>query len=188
MVNEEKTLSSQTIYKGNITEYVLKEVELPDGKTSIREIVKHDQASAVIPFLNEDTVVFVKQFRKPIERSLYEIPAGLMDSGDKGEGLSTAKRELEEETGYKAKKWDFITSFYSSPGFTDEFLYIYEAKDLIRNNDVLKLDDNEFLEVFPLTFREAWSYYEKGEIRDAKSVFALFYWKNKLESNKDEVN
>jgi len=177
---EEKTINSKVIHKGNITEYVLEEVRLPNGNKASREIVRHDDAAAIIPFTKDKKVLFVKQYRKPIEQTLYEIPAGLMDETD-ATPLETAKRELEEETGYRAEQWQVVTSFYSSPGFTDEFLTIYEAEDLYQVEHPLEQDEDENVELKELSFEEAWKEYEKGAIRDAKSVFGLFYWKAKRE-------
>lgn len=176
---KEETIKSETIYKGNITEYIVEDVRLPDGKKAKREIVRHDKAAAVIAFDEAERMLFVKQYRKAIDQLSIEIPAGIMDSNDK-DGLETAKRELEEETGYQAVKWNAVTSFYSTPGFTDEFLEIYEANQLIQVENPLEQDEDENIELLPLTFDEAWKEYEKGLLRDSKSVFALFYWKMKL--------
>lgn len=174
----EETIKSESIYKGNITEYIVEEVKLPNGKTAQREIVRHEGAAAVIAFDERERMLFVKQYRKAIDQLSIEIPAGIMDPEDK-DGLETAKRELEEETGYQATSWDFVTSFYSTPGFTDEYLEIYEANQLIQIENPLEQDEDETIELLPLTFDEAWAEYEKGLLRDSKSVFALFYWKMK---------
>src|SRR5690625_3370741 len=128
---KEHTIRKQTIYKGNITTYTVEEVRLPNGKKAIREIVRHDDASVVIPVTADGKLVLVGQYRKAIEQMLYEIPAGLMDEEDKNP-LETAQRELEEETGYQAENWTEITGFYSSPGFTDEYLTLFEARELVK--------------------------------------------------------
>src|SRR5699024_5433789 len=110
-------------------DYTIEEVLLPNGKTAQREIVRHDAASAILPFTEDGKAVFVKQFRKPVNQLFIEIPAGLINS-DETDPLSAAERELEEETGYQADEWKLITSFYSSPGFTDEYLTVYEAQGM----------------------------------------------------------
>jgi len=180
---EEQTLSSKSIYKGNITEYEVLKVKLPNGNEATREIVRHDKASAIIPFKN-GKLLCVKQFRKPIEKATIEIPAGLVDKEEST--LQAAERELEEETGYKANNLSFVTSFYSTPGFTDEKLYIYEATELELVENPLSLDEDETIEILELTYDEAWRAYEEGLINDSKSVFALFYWKmKKLVSSKE---
>lgn len=174
----EETIRKKSIYKGNITEYTIEDVRLPNGKEAKREIVRHDDAAAVIAFDEEERMLFVKQYRIAINQLSIEIPAGLMDLEDES-ALETAKRELEEETGYQAADWSFVTSFYSTPGFTDEYLEIYEAKNLIQVEHPLEQDEDETIELVKLTFEEAWEEYEKGLLRDSKSVFALFYWKLK---------
>lgn len=172
----EETVSEKSIYKGNVTEYTVQEVRLPDGKLAQREIVRHAGASAVIPFTSDGRMVLVKQYRKAIEQISIEIPAGIKDEGDDS-GLVTAKRELEEETGYQADHWAFVTSFYSTPGFTDEYLEIYEARSLRKATNPLEMDEDESIELLEVTFAEAWDLYEQKLIRDSKTVFALFYWK-----------
>lgn len=176
---EEKTIKSELIYDGKVTKYFVEDVLLPNGKESKREIVRHDGAAAVIAFTEDEKLLFVKQYRKAIEKISIEIPAGLKDAEDEN-GLKTAKRELEEETGYQAKDWNFVSSYYSTPGFTDEFLEIYEANRLIKIENPLPKDEDETIELLELTFEEAWKEYEKGNLRDSKSVFALFYWKLKI--------
>lgn len=180
----EETVEENIVFKGNVTEYIVKKVKLPNGNIAQREIVKHDGAAAIIPFTDDNRIILVKQFRKAIEKESIEIPAGLKDLEDES-GLSTAKRELEEETGFNAKKWNFVTSFYSTPGFTDEFLEIYEASDLYLVDDPLQQDEDENVEVIKATFDEAWALYDEGLLRDSKTVFALFYWKMKRQMTKE---
>lgn len=175
---EEKTIKSKLIYDGKVTKYIVEDVLLPNGQQSKREIVRHDGAAAVIAFTEDHKLLLVKQYRKAIEKISIEIPAGLKDAEDE-DGLNTAKRELEEETGFQAQDWSFVTSFYSTPGFTDEFLEIYEAAQLIKVENPLPKDEDETIELLALTFEEAWKAYEEGQLRDSKSVFALFYWKMK---------
>lgn len=174
----EETLSEESIYKGNVTEYTVQEVRLPDGKRAQREIVRHAGASAVIPFTEDGRMVLVKQYRKAIDQISIEIPAGIKDAEDNS-ALVTAKRELEEETGYRADNWAFVTSFFSTPGFTDEYLEIYEASGLKKVDNPLNMDEDESIELMEVTFDEAWDLYEKKLLRDSKTVLALFYWKMK---------
>lgn len=174
----EETISEELIYKGNVTKYTVQEVKLPNGERAQREIVRHAGASAVIPFTPDGRMVLVKQYRKAIEQISIEIPAGLKDEGDDS-GLVTAKRELEEETGYQADDWSFVTSFYSTPGFTDEYLEIYEAHKLKKAVKPLEMDEDETIELVEVSFDEAWNLYEKKLIRDSKTVFALYYWRMK---------
>lgn len=176
MTFEEKTIHTEPIYKGNITEYVVKTVELPNGHHATREIVLHDDASAVIAFI-DGRLLCVEQFRKPLEQTCIEIPAGLIDPGETP--LEAAKRELEEETTYQAEKWEEVTSFYSTPGFCNERLTIFEVSDVSEVLDPLPQDEDETLSVVTVSFEEAWELIASGRICDAKTIFAIYYWKMK---------
>ncbi|MGB3161398.1 MAG: NUDIX hydrolase [Carnobacterium sp.] len=180
MEYKEETIKSNCIYKGNITEYWVDDVLLPNGKKSKRELVKHAGAVAIMPFTDNGKMIFVKQFRKAIEKSIFEIPAGMIDKTD-GTPIETGRRELEEETGFQARIFELETAFYTSPGFSNEFLYIYRAEELIKIENPLPKDEDEFLEIVVLSYDEAWEYYNENLIVDAKTVFALFYWKMKIE-------
>ncbi len=172
---EEKITSVETIHEGVVTTYQLAEVTLPDGNKAQREIVRHKPAAAVIAFTDDLKIVLVRQYRVSIGKTTLEIPAGLREADD-NDGMITAKRELEEETGLQSDNWRFVTSFYSTPGFTDEFLEIYEAHGVKEVENPLPQDDDEFIEVVTLDFEEAMDAYSRGELCDSKTVFALFYW------------
>ncbi len=173
---EEKITNTQTVHEGSITTYQLLDVTLPDGRPAEREIVRHDDAAAIIAFTDENKLVLVRQYRVAIGKTTLELPAGLRDETDK-DGIITAQREFEEETGYRSDDWRFVTSFYSTPGYTDEFLEIYEAENLKKVTDPLAQDEDEFIEVVELDYEEAMDAYARGELCDSKTVFALFYWK-----------
>lgn len=172
---EERIDQVKTIHDGVITEYQLAEVTLPNGKKAQREIVRHHDAAAIIAFTEDKKIILVRQYRVAIGQTTLELPAGLKDPEDK-DTLVTAKREFEEETGMQAKEWEHVTSMYSSPGFTDEYLEIYEARGLEKIDNPLAQDEDEFLELVTLTYEEAVEAHLKGELCDAKTVFALFYW------------
>lgn len=170
---EEKTINSEKIYNGKIIEVQIDEVQLPDGKTSKRELVKHPGAVAVIPITKENKIVLVEQYRKPLEKSIIEIPAGKVDKGEDPE--ITAVRELEEETGYTTSELSFVTSFYTSPGFADEFMQIFITDELKPVQAPRKKDEDEFLEVMELTLDEAKQLVEEERIHDAKTNYAILY-------------
>ncbi|WP_217586642.1 NUDIX hydrolase [Lentibacillus saliphilus] len=170
---EEKTLHSQSIYDGKIITLHVDDVLLPNGKTAQRECVMHSGAVAVIPVLNDGKVLLVEQYRKPLETSLIEIPAGKLEQGEAPE--ETALRELEEETGYTAGQLEFVTSFYTSPGFANELMYIYLAKDLVKIEDAAEGDEDEFIEIKTMTLDEAQECIEKQLIHDAKTNYAILY-------------
>ncbi len=170
---EEKTVSSEQIFKGRIIDLQVDEVMLPDGKKAVREMVKHPGAVAIIAVTSEKKVVLVEQYRKAIERSLLEIPAGRIELGE--DPLVTAKRELEEETGYRAKALDYVTSFYTSPGFANEIIHLYVAKGINKVMNPLAGDEDEFVEVHELTMKEALVALQEKCIYDAKTMYALQY-------------
>ncbi|MFB5282051.1 MULTISPECIES: NUDIX domain-containing protein [Peribacillus] len=170
---EEKTLSSQKIFTGKVISLQVDDVELPNGKTSKREIIKHPGAVAVIAITDDGKIVMVEQYRKAMERSLVEIPAGKLEPGE--EPLKTAERELEEETGYVCERMEHVISFYTSPGFADELVHVYVAHQLSKKEDAASLDEDEFVEVIELTLEEAQQYIEEEKIYDAKTAYAVQY-------------
>lgn len=169
----EKTIHTEMIYKGEIINLQVDDVRLPNGKMAQREIVKHPGAVAVIPITKDDKIVLVEQFRKPLERTLLEIPAGKIDEGERPE--VTAIRELEEETGYTTNRLTFVDSFYTSPGFADEHLDIYLTTEISHLEKDIPGDDDEFINIVELSLEEALQHVERQQIHDAKTNYALLY-------------
>lgn len=165
---EEKQLTSKTIYKGKIITLKVDEVELPDGTTSYREYVNHSGGAAVL-LVKDKNVLFVKQFRYAYGKAIYEIPAGKLNEGE--DSKLAAARELEEETGYRAK---LVHAFdlYPSPGYTSEIIHVYFAESYEFVGQ--KLDDGEFLNYEFIPLDEVVKMLERGEICDAKSVSAIY--------------
>ena len=184
---EEEIVKRETIHEGNITTYQLVDVILPDGREAKREVVLHNGAAAVIAFTDDQKMILVRQYRVSIGKTTLELPAGLRDETDR-DGMTTAKREFEEETGLRANDWRFVTSFYSTPGYTDEFLEIYEAQGIQEVQKARKQDEDEFIEVVALDFDEAMDAYSRAELCDVKTVFALFYWQMKRNKETQETN
>ena len=172
----EKTLSRQQIFEGNIIDVAVDEVRLPDGSTATRELVFHPGAVAIIPITADNKMVLVKQFRKPLEKIVLEIPAGKIDPGEQDRPIETARRELEEETAYQAKVLEPVTAMYVSPGFANELLHIFYAEDLIKVDNPLPQDEDEVLELYELTLQEAKQEIANGLICDAKTLYAVQYW------------
>lgn len=176
---EEKTLNKETIFDGILLHLEREEVLLPNGKTAIREIIRHPGAVAMIPFTDEGKMVLVRQFRKPLDRTVVEIPAGKLDATDTNP-LAAAKRELEEETDYQATNWEKIVTMYPTPAYLDEKFTIYLAEGLKKVDNPLPLDEDEFVEVIEVSYEEALALKNTGEICDAKTLYALLYWQLKL--------
>ncbi|MCY8167826.1 ADP-ribose pyrophosphatase [Bacillus spizizenii] len=170
---EEKTISKEQIFSGKVIDLYVEDVELPNGKTSKREIVKHPGAVAILAVTDEGKIIMVKQFRKPLERAIVEIPAGKLEKGEEPE--YTALRELEEETGYTAKKLAKITAFYTSPGFADEIVHVFLAEELSVLEEKRELDEDEFVEVMEVTLEDALKLVESREVYDAKTAYAIQY-------------
>lgn len=170
---KETTLSSKEIYKGRIIDLYLEEVKLPNGNTSTREIVRHPGAVAVIAITPENKLLMVEQFRKPLGRTIVEIPAGKLEKGE--EPITTAKRELEEETGYTCVDLKPLISFYTSPGFADELVHLFIAENLEKLTEAAELDEDEFVEVLEVTLEEAQEMIQNNRIFDAKTAYAVQY-------------
>jgi ADP-ribose pyrophosphatase len=142
---------------------------LENGNLTTREIVEHRGAVAIVALDWDNNVILVRQFRKPVESELLEIPAGTLESGEEPE--SCALRELEEETGYSARRLERILGFYSSPGFCDEYIHIYFATDLVKSKARAPAD--ETIEVVKVPFSKALEMVSSGEICDAKTIIGL---------------
>ncbi|MDP4552709.1 NUDIX hydrolase [Alkalihalobacillus macyae] len=172
----EKTLHSETIYEGRIINVRVEDVELPNGKSSKRELIDHPGAVAVIAMTPDNKILAVRQYRKALKKAIVEIPAGKLEPGEKPE--VTAVRELEEETGYTCESLDKLISFYTSPGFANELVHLYVAKGLEKKGEQAA-DEDEFLDVLHLSLEEMEEMLETEEIHDAKTAYALMYLKMK---------
>lgn len=173
---EEKTIERKELFKGKIIEVYLDDVALPMGGTAKRELVFHHGGVGIIPITKENKIIMVKQFRKPLEKVVLEIPAGKIDPGEGQYPERTAMRELEEETGYHTENLTYINEMYLSPGFSNEKLYVYAATNLVKVENPRPQDDDEVLELYELTMEEAKQAIQDGLICDAKTIFAVNYW------------
>jgi len=171
----EKTLTTETIFDGKVIKVEVADIELPDGKTATREIVRHKGAVGILAISDENKIILVKQYRKALEQTIIEIPAGKLEIDENPEAC--AIRELKEETGYTASNINFIHKFYTSPGFADEIIYLYEAKMLIKGQAMP--DEDEFVEILELSLAEVDSLVTGGQIVDAKTLVAIYYWRSK---------
>lgn len=167
----ETTIETKEIFTGRIIKVRVDTVRLPDGRQSTREVVEHAGAVAVVAVDNDNNIIMVRQYRKPVEKILLEIPAGTMEKDE--DPLVCAQRELKEETGFTAKHWKKILSYYSAPGFTDEYLHLYLASGLIGGE--IELDEDEFVETIRLPLPEAYRMIAEGRIADGKSIIGIQY-------------
>ena len=165
----EKTIKSRRIHEGKIINLRVDEVILPNGKEASREIVEHGGAVAAIPLLPGGRVILIKQFRKAVEKVIYEIPAGKLEREENS--WSCMERELEEEIGYRAGELKRLLSYYPSPGFSSELIHLFLATDLEKKKQ--NLESDEFVETVTLKFDEALKMVEEGRIKDGKTIIGL---------------
>jgi ADP-ribose pyrophosphatase len=171
----ERRLSSRLVYDGRLLKVRSDTVRLPDGASAEREYIEHPGAVAVIAVTDAGELVMERQFRYPLGRDMFEIPAGKIDPGE--DPLATARRELQEETGYTAAEWTHVATINIAIAYSNEHIEIYLARGL--RHAQAKLDDEEFLEVFTLPLATALAWVREGKITDSKTVAGLF-WAEKI--------
>lgn len=177
----EKTISSEVIYEGHILTLRKDKVKLPDDHISFREVVEHPGAVGVVAVNDKNEVLMVCQYRKPVEEMLWEIPAGKLDKNE--EPLVCAKRELEEETGYKANQWEKIFSFYTTPGFSNERMHMFFCEDLVEGH--VHPDEDEFVEAKWFSYEGLMEKVQQGEVRDGKTIVGLLAVRDKIAGRKN---
>lgn len=169
-------VSSRRVYTGRVISLDVDTVRFPGGSTGELEMVRHSGASAVVPFLtdpggDDPQLLLIRQYRYAASGYLYEIPAGRLESGE--DPAECARRELREETGCTAENFDFLTTMYTTPGFTDERIHLYMATGLERGETAHEAD--EFMTVEAVTLSAALQLIQKGEIKDGKTVVGILF-------------
>lgn len=173
----EKALNSSVVYDGKIIRVLRDEIILENGAESVREVVRHKGAVAVLAADADGSIYLVRQFRYPVGRELLEVPAGKLEAGESP--LECAKRELLEECGVVAESWAELGPIYTSPGFCDEVIWLFFAKELSPVGQ--HLDDDEFLDVVKMPFAEALKKAEAGAFTDGKTQLILLRCKNEMQ-------
>ena len=167
---EEKFISREGVYGGSVLNVVKDTVLLPNGEEAVREFCLHVGGVCVIPLLSDGRVIMERQFRYPHGRIFFEIPAGKLNY--KGEDhLSAGARELREETGAVAKKYTYLGEIATTPALIDEKIYVYLAEDISFGER--ELDDDEFLDVLLVPFKDLYNMVMSGEIKDSKTQIAI---------------
>ena len=161
-------LDSKEIFRGRVFDVTVDTIREGDT-TYVREVVHHPGSTVIIPVFDDETVALVRQYRHPAVRYLLEAPAGTLNQGEPPE--AGAARELEEELGYVAGKFDLLSEFFVSPGFCAEKMWVYLATDLVATAQ--RLEDDELIEVVRLPFSRALEMITDGEIEDAKTIIGL---------------
>jgi ADP-ribose pyrophosphatase len=166
---KEERIRSNLIYSGKIFNIYRDEVVLPNGKFAYRETVDHNGAVAIVP-VEKDEIILIRQFRYPTGEEILEIPAGKLNKGEDPE--SCARRELEEETGYKAGKIKKMAEFFLAPGYSNELLHLFIAWDLNHSSQIL--DGDEFVQIERYQKENVIELVTERKVRDAKTIIGLY--------------
>ena len=166
----EKTLTSRLVYDGGLLKVYYDTVELINGRTSWREVIRHPGAVVMVPVDDEGNVYLERQFRYPYDRVIIEVPAGKLEWGEDPD--DACRRELKEEIGAEAARWDRVGEMLPTPGYCDELQHVYLARGLTFGDR--HLDEDEFLEIFKVPFDEALDMAADGRIQDCKTIAALY--------------
>jgi ADP-ribose pyrophosphatase len=167
----ETRIDGEVAYDGHFLKVTRDRIKLPDGKESAREFIRHPGAVVILPLLDDGRVLLERQYRYPNDRVFIEFPAGKIDPGE--DSLASARRELEEETGYTATDWHFVCTINNAIAYSDEHLDLFLARGLTAGE--AKLDEGEFLETFTATVPELLEMVRNGEITDVKTVIGTFW-------------
>jgi ADP-ribose pyrophosphatase len=165
----EERLASEYVFRGKILKIRVDTVRLPNGRTSTREVVEYAGAVAIVALDDDGRVILVRQYRYPVGEELLEIPAGKLEKDE--DPLECAQRELLEETGYTARNWRLLRTYYSTPGFTSEKMHLFLARSLEKGQASTEAD--EFVEVELIPLKRASELIAEGVIRDGKSLVGL---------------
>lgn len=178
----ERLVDSRVLHRGRYLTFRVDRVQRADGSYATRDVCGHPGAVAILAIDDEDNILLVRQYRHPAEQVLLEIPAGTLDPAPDGDGVedhaAAARRELEEETGYRAESWELLTSFWTAPGFATELMHLYLATGLRpahEEDDRRGPDEDERLHLVSLPWRVALAMAEAGEIHDAKTLVGLLW-------------
>jgi ADP-ribose pyrophosphatase len=167
----ERCQRSETVFEGNFLHVQRDQVALPDGKVATREFIRHPGAVMIVPLLDDGRLLMERQYRYPMGRVMLEFPAGKLDAGEPP--FECAVRELEEETGYRAREWAHAGVLHNAIAYSDEGIEIYFARGLTPGRQ--HLDDGEFLELVQLSVAELDAMCADGRVTDAKTLIGLLW-------------
>ena len=176
MADEFKRLDRELVYKGSIIDFYKDTVQVPNGRAVKWDFIKHQGAAAVVPVTEDGKLLLVRQYRNALDRYTLEIPAGGLNGPDEPTGEAAA-RELEEETGYRAGKIQWLITIRTTVAFCNEKIDIYVATDLIPGSQ--HLDEDESIDVEAYTVDELCEKIFAGEIEDSKTISAIMSYRAK---------
>lgn len=172
---EETRIDGEVAYDGGFLKVSRDRVRLPNEAVTFREFIRHPGAVVILPVFDDGRVLLERQFRYPLGRVFIEFPAGKIDPGE--EPLACARRELQEETGYTADSWQFVSTIHNAIAYSDEHLDMFVARGLTAGPR--RLDDNEFLDIFTATIPDLLEMVRSGQVTDVKTIIGAF-WLEKL--------
>ena len=171
----EERISGNLIYRGRIINLRVDKVRVKNGARTMREVVEHDPAVGLIAEAENGDLFLVRQYRYPAGEFLLEIPAGIIEEGETP--AETAKRELQEETGFAPNELKEVMRFYTSPGFSNEMIVIFHARVLVAS--IRESDPDEFLEVVRISIPELRVALESGKFKDSKTITSVLWYLQK---------
>jgi ADP-ribose pyrophosphatase len=168
-----RILHSEKIYEGHVITLVKDRfvLDVQKDKVVTRELVRHPGAVAILPFVDKKNILLIRQFRYAAQGDLWEIPAGTREKNERP--LLCARRELEEETGFRAKHWTYWTCFFPAPGIANELMTLYKAEGLFPGRK--NLDHDEWIEHEAVSLKEACAMIRRGQIRDGKTIAGILW-------------
>jgi ADP-ribose pyrophosphatase len=182
---KEKLISSKVVYQGKLFRVLHDKLIEPGGKKSERDVIRHNGSVVILALDNtknkkDPWIVMERQYRHAATQYLWELPAGKLDPGEKA--LDGAKRELEEETGYRAKKWEPLVEYYGSPGFLGESMMVFLAEGLVAGD--AHPEEDEEIEFRLVQMSEIVKMIEKGAIKDGKTLCSVLLYARRLEKKR----
>jgi ADP-ribose pyrophosphatase len=170
MRSDFEVINENMVHDGTIFKVYSDLVRLPNGNMAVREYLHHPGAVAILPVGDDGTLYLIEQFRYAAKGTIFEVPAGTLGEGEDRDAC--AARELEEETGFRAGRMERLLSFFLCPGYSDEMLTLYRASELQESK--ANTEENEILELRPMTLDDAFQLISEGRIKDSKTLVALY--------------
>ena len=174
-----RRVSSKVLYRGRGIRLTLDTYRAANGRSFRRETIQHPASVVIVPMLDGKRLLLIRQFRHALNRYIYEIPAGTSEPGESL--LACAKRELAEETGFRAGRWQRLTQFYPAPGVSTERMVLYRATGLTPLVKSVAKDRDEYITPWIVPFQTALAMVRQNKIIDAKSIIGILYGLGKIQ-------